>query len=253
VPATIVCCSEGTRRAHAVIGYDASRMMVIPYGFAGNAGIGRSDPSVALRLALGVNGHDVLVGRVGRFHAQKDYATMVKAAALVRASRPNVHFLLCGDRVTADNGQLAGWLRQAGSPGGIHLLGPRNDMATIYGALDLACSSSSFGEGLPNVIGEAMASSVPVVTTDVGDSAAMVGDTGRVVPPGNAQALASAIIGLTDAGAGHRRQLGDAAQRRAEHRYGLDRMAEAYQTLYEELVRTAAHERSKPARPARHG
>jgi len=70
--------------------------------------------------------------------------------------------------------------------------GAREDMPAVYSALDIACSSS-WGEGFPNVIGEAMASGVPCVVTDVGDSAWIVGETGFVVSPKDPQELAKSL------------------------------------------------------------
>ena len=72
--------------------------------------------------------------------------------------------------------------------------GGRSDVSKVHNAFDLEVSSSAWGEGFSNAIAEAMATGVPCVVTDVGDSSAVVGDTGWVCPPGRPDELASAIV-----------------------------------------------------------
>ena len=99
-------------------------------------------------------------------------------------------------------------------------------------ALDVACSSSAYGEGFPNVVGEAMSCAVPCVVTDVGDSALIVADTGRIVPPGAPVALAGALRELIEGSAQGRSALGVRARERIVKHFSLDAITQQYEELY---------------------
>jgi glycosyltransferase involved in cell wall biosynthesis len=105
-------------------------------------------------------------------------------------------------------------------------------MDRITAALDVACSASAYGEGFPNVIGEAMSCAVPCAVTDVGDSARIVADTGRVVPPCDAAALAQAIRDLVELDPESRRTLGKRARARIVQHFSLDAIVQQYEELY---------------------
>ena len=121
-----------------------------------------------------------------------------------------------------------------GLRGHCHLLGPRRDVPRLQAGLDLA-TSSSVSEAFPLAVGEAMACGVPCVATDVGDSASIVGETGRVVPPRNPRALAAAWEELLALAPDARRRLGQAARLRVQERYGLAAITRRYEDLYETL------------------
>ncbi|HYE74577.1 MAG TPA: glycosyltransferase, partial [Blastocatellia bacterium] len=124
---------------------------------------------------------------------------------------------------------------QAGIQHRCRLLGIREDMPRLTAALDIATSSSSYGEGFPNVLGEAMACEVPCVVTDVGDSALIVGPVGRVVTPQTPQALATAWQDLLEMDVNARRNLGQALRRRAAE-FGLSKVVSKYEGLYKEVL-----------------
>ncbi|HNR50781.1 MAG TPA: glycosyltransferase, partial [Deltaproteobacteria bacterium] len=117
----------------------------------------------------------------------------------------------------------------------IHLMGHRDDIPRVLNALDIA-SSSSISEGLPNAIGEAMATGVPCVVTDAGDSALLVGDTGIVVPKRDPEALCAAWQRLLDAGPDSRRAMGERARKRIMDHYSLQAMINRYEDLYRNLT-----------------
>lgn len=240
LPSRIVCCSEVARRVHAEAGYDADKLMVIPNGF--DLQTFRPDPQarLALRRELGLADSAILIGHVARFDTQKDHRTLMQAAGLLEDAAEDVHFVLCGEGVDADNPLLRRWIGDAGVAARCHLLGLRQDVHRVHAALDIGVCSS-VGEGFSNAIGEAMACGVPCASTDVGDSSLLVGDTGRVVSPGEPAALAAACRDLLRIGSEERSRLGRAARQRISERFSLPAVTAQYESLYRDLAAHVRH------------
>lgn len=146
-----------------------------------------------VRQEWNISEQEILVGLVGRLDPMKDHPTFLRTVAQVIRERNDVRVVCVGNGPAAYRQELQALGRELGLTEQLIWAGSRSDMPAIYNALDIACSSSAYGEGFPNVIGEAMACGVPCVVTDVGDSAWIVGDTGIVVPPGDSELLAIGI------------------------------------------------------------
>jgi glycosyltransferase involved in cell wall biosynthesis len=239
-PARIVCCSEASRRVHAALGYDNSKMLVIPNGFDLERFRPDPDARYALRQELGLERDSLLIGLAARFDPVKGHRDFIQAASFFRKSSDlDVHFALCGKDVDWSNRELADWIETAGLKQRFHLLGPREDMPRFFAALDLSVSSST-SEAFPLAVGEAMACGIPCAVTNVGDSALIVGDTGRVVPSSDAQAMANAWRGLLELPAEERMKRGLAARARIAERYELGHITARYLELYREIVANSA-------------
>ena len=179
-------------------GYAPDKMVVISNGIDTEHFQPDSEAGAKVRLEWGISPNTILIGLVGRLNPMKDHPTFLKAAALLSKEMEDVHFVCVG--VGEEN--YAKELYQLTDDLGIYekiiWAGGRSDMPAVFNAVNIACSSSSDGEGFPNVVGEAMACGVPCVVTDVGDSAWIVGDKGIVVPPKNPEALKTAINSLIE-------------------------------------------------------
>jgi glycosyltransferase involved in cell wall biosynthesis len=232
LPASIVCCSESSRQEQVKLGYMPRKMVVIPNGV--DTEIYQPDGRARdeLRKSLHLPPDALLFGAAGRFHPQKDYPNLTRAAGALAKAHGKIHFVFCGDGVTMGNAQLAEHIRATRVAERFHLLGRRDDMPRFMQALDVFVSAACFGEGFPNVVSEAMACRVPCVVTDIGDSARIVGDTGRVVIAGEPMALAGACLELADGGPELIRHLGERARRRIQQEFSLSLMVERYQDLY---------------------
>lgn len=175
-----------------------------------------------LREAWGVADEETLVGLVARFDPMKDHRTLFAAVRATLGKHPAVRLVLAGAGIEPSNGALLAMLRAAGLEERTLLLGERSDMPALMAALDILCLSSAYGEGFPNVLGEAMATGVPCVATDVGDCRDVVGDTGIIVPPEDAAALTDGIDRLLARLAASGGSLRDSARRRIVENFSID-------------------------------
>lgn len=235
LPAGIISCSERARDVHVYYGYRADKIVVIPNGFDLDRFYPDAELRAAVRAELAIPQSAQVVALIGRFDPQKDHSGFIEAAARVQQQLPACHFILCGAEITHANPILTESI-EAHGPRNVHLLGIRDDMPRIYSAIDVLVSASSYGEGFPNVVGEAMSSAVPCIVTDVGESATIVGKTGRVVPPSRPDALAEAIVTMFDMPASERLELGAMARRRVRSLYSIEAIAASYQRYHETLI-----------------
>ncbi len=235
-PQKILCCSKAGMDEHLRLGYPASKMEIIPNGFDLTAFQPDHSAREAIRGALGLPADAPLIGMVGRFHPMKDHRNLARAAGLLAHDRPDVHFMLAGEGLTNANTELIRWLEKAGMRDRFHLLGARTDMPILNAALDIATLSSAYGEGFPNVVGEAMACGVPCVVTDVGDSAYIVGEAGSVVSPRSPGDLCEAWRSMLALPADQKQALGQAARRRVETEFSLDVVVNRYESCYREMA-----------------
>lgn len=240
VPAKIVSCSDVGLSLHARQGYATHKLVSIPNGFDTNVLAPSAEHRHSVRAELGLGSNVVLVGQVARFDPQKDHQNFVQAAGRLAREAADAHFVLVGAGCEPENGMLAKWIADTGAAERFHLLGLRTDAPRFLAAFDIAVLSSAFGEAFPLVIGEAMACGVPCVATDVGDSARIIGDTGRIVPPGDAPALAGALRELLRLPASLRQALGIAARSRIVREFSLASTGARYAALYREILAARA-------------
>jgi len=232
--------SEAGRAVHEQMGYRPPMSRVVPNGFDVDHFRPRPEGRSAVRAEMGLGDEHFVVGMCARVDPMKDHESFVKAAVVFAATAPEARFVLMGAGTDRPGSRLDRMIAASGIADQFVRLGQRRDIGRIHAALDLATLSSAFGEGFSNALAEAMACGVPCVATDVGDSASIIGDTGLVVPPGDAEALAAAWDRLRREGCIRRAELGKAARRCVASRYGLAAMIETHRALYGELVRSGS-------------
>lgn len=218
---------------HQALGYHNARSVVIPNGFELDRHVADPSARAQFRAEIGARDIDVVVGVIARVHEVKDHATFLRAAHGAAERNPHIRFVCIGRGTTALHAPED--LRER-----LHLLGERNDVHRCLAGLDLVVSSS-IAEGFPNALGEAMASAVPVIATDVGETATLVGDTGILIPPRDPIALRDAILQFASLSPTERAAFGRRAVERMHAQFCIRVVAERYRTLYHEVIAARRH------------
>jgi len=194
-------------------------------------------PRAEARRELQLPADRMLVGFVGRLSAQKGLSNLLRAIAeMPLALRTGVDLVITGDgekrRALNDEAHMLGLADRT------HFLGTRNDTPTIYSALDVFVLPSE-QEAFPMVVLEAMACGLPIIATDVGDTARIIEDgvSGLVVRPRNVDSLRQALSELLQ-NPDRARRFGEAARERVVKYFSSTQMAQTYLALYEELLRS---------------
>lgn len=231
-PAAIVANASGGRTFHESIGYRPRRWEIIPNALDTDTFRPSDEARRAVRAEFDLADDQPLVGLVARYHPMKDHGTFLRAAKRVLESFPDARFVMAGPGVDSANAALMALVAETGTAANVHVLGPRTDVARLQAAWDVAVCSS-YSEGFPNVVGEAMSCAVPCVSTDVGDVRLLMGETGRIVPPAQPEALAAAVCELLEATAAERAELGRRARQRVVDRFSVEAACQRYVKLYE--------------------
>ena len=220
-------CSRAALEAHKSVGYAAGKLVFIANGYATDQFYPDARGRQKLRDELGITPDVFLLGMVARLDRHKDHLNLLKALEILR-TQISFRCLLVGAGVGADSA-LTGEIVLRCLERNVVLAGPRPDIPMIMNALDVHVLSS-LSEAFPNVLCEAMSCGTPCVTTDVGDSAYIVGETGWVVPPGAPDLLAAALLSSSEGARDRGRKA--AARARIVENFSIERMRDAYVTLW---------------------
>lgn len=220
----------------AAHGFPTARMVVIPNGI--DVHWFCPDPAARgrLRAEWEIGMQECLIGLVGRLDPMKGHEVFLQAAALLQKKQSNVRFVCVGDGPSDYQESLVRLSERLGLEQRVLWISGRDDMNAIYNALDILTSSSRFGEGFSNVIGEAMACETLCVVSDVGDAKEIVGDAGLVVVPGEVRGIYEAWVQLLSLEDHKRAEIGGRARARIVDRYSIDRLVTYTASALDRLV-----------------
>jgi len=232
VPNKIVCAAYASKITHSRIGYDTTKIVVIPNGFVFSDTKAPSNFDIVdFRNENGISSSDILIVSVARYNEVKDHRSFVAASVLLKGKHSNLKFLLVGRGITEANTNLVSILNEFGMSDEFILLGEQSNVQRCLGASDIYCLHS-VTEGFPNALGEAMLARLPCVATDVGDAALLLGDGSYIVPPSNPKALANAIDKLLMLEKEEREDIGGRLRERVIENFSIERMTMRYLELY---------------------
>ncbi|HAS6416304.1 glycosyltransferase family 4 protein [Vibrio vulnificus] len=234
VPRRVIYCAEKSRQVQESIGFNRKIGQVVSNGYNINDFIPNPDMGMIFRQEVGLADEIFLVGHVGRYHPFKDYPTLVSAIGFLSKEECNVKVAMVGSELTSDNTHLYQLIEDNTCIEHITLLGKRNDITAVMNGFNLFVLSS-VSEAFPNVLNEAMACGIPCITTDVGDAAVIVGNTGWVVPPKDPQALAKAMLAAMEEQQNNPQAWQDrkkACRERIVNNFSIEKMVEGYHKVW---------------------
>ncbi len=197
----------------------------------------------AVRAELGIPAGAPIILSVGILMARKGFGLLIRALPRIVAAHRDARLLIAGGRSDTDPGDHPGELRalsgELGVEEAVHLLGQRSDVAELLAACDVFALASNH-EGQPGAVLEAMAAARPVVVTPAAAAGVEHGRSGIVVPEGDVDAIAAAVLELL-ARPERAREIGRAARRDVEERHDVRKMVRAYERVYLELLGEDAH------------
>jgi len=188
-----------------------------------------------VKLPFAIEAKDKILMTVGRLQKQKGHSYLFHAISRVRKEVPRIKLLIIGEGEEENN--LKNLAESLDLTDQIIFTGLRFDVENMLSMARLLILPSLW-EGMPNVLLEAMAAARPVIATDVGGVPELVvnGETGILVPPGDSDALASAIIGLLQNEL-NAKKMGEAGRVWVEKNFSISKTLERTENLYRELLK----------------
>lgn len=237
-PDKLIYNSYISKKQHTKFGYESDTAIVIPNGFETDIYIKNDELRRDSRERMKIPSNSFTFLQIGRNHPMKNHEMFLEAAyhLLQQSSfRSKPFFVLIGNGIPEDR-KLQEWVEIIGDSGVVKLVDEQADLVPYYCSADAFTLSSSWGEAFPNVLGEAMSCGLPCITTDVGDAARIVQDTGIVIQPGDVTALTNAMKTMMDWSDEERTRRGEMARQLITEHYSIEKVAEMYCSLYSEHI-----------------
>lgn len=226
-----ICCGISAVEECRKAGYSPDRLVYIPNGYRSGDLYPSHQEGAEFRKKLSIPENALVFGHAGRLAPAKNHGGLIRSFAMAFGSRPDVFLIMAGSGVR-ENVELNELVGLLGLSGRIIAVGDRkNDMRAFYNSID-ALAVSSFEEGFPNVIPEAMLCGKPCVSTDAGDARYIIEDCEFISPAGDDRALADNMRKLGSMGGAERAELGEKFRRRIMVNYDINSIYGKYAQIW---------------------
>jgi glycosyltransferase involved in cell wall biosynthesis len=223
-----ISCSAFGRKTHNEIGYSRRPVFYIPTGF--------DDFADGDDAAAGHRSGPISIGMLGRWTIEKRHDRLIQAVAQQITNADDLKLILAGGRgITYENSELAECIAENQLTKSVILLGSLEDTSDFWNKVDIFCLFSE-SEGLPTVVGEAMARRLPCLASDIGDARILLSDPNQLCNLADRQDIGRKLTRLIRMSESERKRLGRRNQRRIQTRFSTARMAERYEKVYLEVV-----------------
>ncbi len=231
---TQVYCSKNSLISHLSYNYPNEKSVVINNGFI-VPDIDKRQSKANIRAKYNIPNDYKIIINVGRYSPEKDYLTLLEAMKLAFDKYSNVVLILCGKGLDDTNQEIIDIADKLSIRKHIRLLGNKSNIEKLMAGADFLVSSS-YSEAFPNVIVEAMSVGTPCISTNAGESANIIGNTGLVVPVRDVLELSKAIIKFLNIDDENIISMGIKAKERIAQNYSLKKCLNKYEKLYESII-----------------
>jgi len=236
----IVYPSGCSRRQHERIGYEKRKSISIPNGYDCVLFDGDNWDKSMSRARFGIRDDEFVVGNFGRYHKVKNHRLLIHAFSLFCKESSCAKLVLAGKGVDLDNSELIALINEFNVMGRVILLGEQSGMPELYAILDLYVLAS-ISEAFPNVLCEAMASRVPVISTRVGDAVQMLGEHGVLLEVNDPILLSNLMISISTAPPDRLRLVKESGRQRVLDRYEISKVCDMYAALFDGVRNPVGH------------